>query len=337
MPDFLRRLLVPLVALAVAASAVGPFRSVLAQPPLDNAPSVIPADRAGLKGMVSHWWDADQYGRRFLDQYAQLGVTNVRLAVDWKAIEAAEGQRDFSRLDPIMAGFRDRGIEVVPVIATVPSWAALNPDECALRELVCLLDRDKGEDFRETMAQLVSRYPEVRRWEFWNEPEMWYAVRDPVDYEWWYRVFYRVVKEIKPSARVAVGTLAGWPFFSRLSPDVPADAVSIHSYAGSSGDLLETDRIVRLHDGLVSRGRTIPIWLTEYGWDSKWMPNADRAKAIGWVFAWLLDHPYIELAHYHMLQDDEHGGCCFGIVGAAPDFAPKQPAYDVFRSYLVGQ
>ena len=333
----MHRTLVLLSALVLAVLAMASPHPAIAEPAGEARESTLPADRAGLKGMAGHWWHVDRFGSGFVDQYARLGVTNVRLAVDWSAIEPAEGQLDFTRLDPVMAAFRQRRIEVVPVVASVPLWAALNPDECGQQNVTCLLNRDKLDDFRETMGQLVGRYPEARRWEFWNEPEMWYALRDPADYEIWYRAFYQAAREANPAARIAVGTLGGWDFFGRLPADLPIDAVSIHSYAGHQGDPLQTDRITRLHDGLESRGQSIPIWLTEYGWDSRWLPDNERAELIRWVFRWLLDHPYIELAHYHMLHDDDQGGCCFGIVGAAPDFAPKQPAYDVFRSYTVAR
>ena len=56
-----------------------------------------------IQGSYGHWWYVDRYGAPLVDQYARLGVTNVRLAVDWVHLEAVEGKRDFSRLDPIMA------------------------------------------------------------------------------------------------------------------------------------------------------------------------------------------------------------------------------------------
>lgn len=296
----------------------------------------IPSDRAGIKGMVGHWWYLDRYGPRLLDEYERLGVTNVRLAVDWLHLEAVEGQRTYGRLDPIMDGLRQRGIEVVPVIATVPPWAAENGGECWLAHLACRLNPEKMPEFQETMRELIARYPHVRRWEFWNEPEMWEGLRDPAEYERWYRAFYAAAKDVDPSLKVAVSTLSGWDFFSRLSSDLPYDAVAIHSYGDHRGHPLETDRIVRLYEGLQGRGRREPIWLTEYGWNSQWLDNRGRADALSWALDWLLEHPFVELAHYHMLHDtEEFWECCFGLLSSAPEFAPKQPAYDRFRDYAV--
>jgi hypothetical protein len=300
------------------------------------APVVLPLERAGLKGVAAHWWFLERYGSPLLDHFVTLGVTSVRLTVDWLQIEPAEGQMSFQRLDPFMDAFQARGIEVVPVVATIPAWASLNPDQCRPENsMLCYLNPEKLSSFEASMRRLVVRYPEVRRWEFWNEPEMWLSMRDGDRYEPWYRAFYRAAKQANPSARVAVGTLTGWDFFRQLSPSVPVDAVSVHSYAGEHWGL-DTQKIVRLHEGLRVQGRNVPIWLTEYGWDSRWMDHATRASMLAWVAKWALAQPWLELAHYHMLHDTEDPReCCYGLVGGPPTFSPKQPAYDAFRSIAV--
>ena len=295
---------------------------------------VLTSGQAGLKGMVAHWWYLQQYGATLLDDYVRLGVTNVRLTVDWYDIEETEGQRNFEHLDPIMDAFADRGIEVVPVVATVPAWASLNPDECASNTRLCSMNVSKLGAFHSTMGDLVAHYPEARRWEFWNEPEMWAGLRRPSDYEPWYRAFRDAAKAANPQAVVAVGTLTGWKFVSGLSGDLPIDAVTVHPYAGDNWGL-DTDMIQRLHDGLVSRGLNVPIWITEYGW-GQWMDPVRRASTINQVFRWMQTQPYIEIADYHMLHDSvEADECCWGLVGPPPGFAPHEPAFDAFQSVVV--
>jgi hypothetical protein len=297
---------------------------------------LIPPDRAGLKGIVGHWWYADRYGPRLLDEYAAVGATNVRMAIDWLHIEPVEGERSFDRLDPIILGLRDRGIDVLPVVATMPPWATWNGEECFLEHLKCRLNRENVVGFKTTMSALARHYPHIRTWEFWNEPEMWEGMRDPAEYEFWYLAFYTAVKGANPSARVGIGTLTGWDFVQRLSPDLPYDAVSVHSYGDHRGDPIETDKIYNLYVGTRSRGRDVPIWLTEYGWNSNWLDSRGVADALDWTFRWLLDQPYIEFAHYHMLHDtQEYWECCFGLLGPAPDFTPKMPAWDRFKGYPV--
>jgi len=327
---------VPLSA-PTAAAKESPPSSI---PPNSGAPPtgaaiVLDPDRAGLKGMVGHWWYVQRYGDALLDEYVRLGVTNVRLAVDWRDIEQfAEGQRSYAHLDPIMDAFAERGLEVVPVVAAIPVWASLNPTECASDTQLCSLNITKLPAFQSTMTELVARYPEVRRWEFWNEPEMWAGLRRASDFEPWYRAFYTAAKSVDPRLEVAVGTLSGWDFVSKLSPELPMDAVSLHPYAGDDWGL-DTSAIQRLHAGLLARGVDVPIWVTEYGW-AQWMDPVRRARTLSKVFEWMQTQPYIQLADYHMLQDAEEADeCCWGLVGPAPSFAPHEPAYSFFSSIAV--
>src|SRR6266851_455506 len=163
---------------------------------------------------------------------------------------------------------------------------------------------------------------------------MWAGLRRTSDYEPWYRAFYTAAKSVDPRLEVGVGTLSGWDFVSKLSPDLPMDAVSMHPYAGDDWGL-DTSGIERLHDGLLARGVNVPIWVTEYGW-GQWMDPAHRARSLSKVFAWMQARSYIQLADYHMLQDAEEADeCCWGLVGPAPSFAPREPAYSFFSSIAV--
>ena len=290
---------------------------------------------AGLKGVVGHWWFLEQNLDRFLAAYADLGVTTVRLAVDWRQIEPEEGRRDFSKTDRLFGALLERGIEPVPVYATIPPWAARNPEPCRARDLACEPEPSKLEAFVATAAELVGRYPRVVRWEFWNEPEMWPGMADPAVHQLWHRAFYRAAKAANPEARVALATLTGWERVARTDPDLPFDAVTMHTFEDHRGDPIHTARIRQLRAELLARGRDVPIWLTEYGWDD-WLDDAGRAETIRWVLDWLRAEPYVELAHYHMLHDtDDPETCCYGLLGPPPDYRPKPLAYEAFRSYVA--
>jgi hypothetical protein len=292
--------------------------------------------QAGLKGVVGHWWYLEPNLDRFLGVYADLGVTSVRLTTDWRQIEPEEGRRDFGRTDRLFNALLARGIAPVPVFATIPVWASRNPDVCSVRELECEPDPGKLASFEATSAELVGRYPQVTRWEFWNEPEMWPGLRDPAVHGIWHRAFYRAAKSANPDARVALGTLTGWGFVARTQPDLPFDAVTMHSFEDHRGDPILTSGLEQLRAELLNRGRDVPIWLTEYGWDSRWLNDSGRADTIRWVMDWLRSRSYVEMAHYHMLHDTvEPATCCYGLLGPPPDFAPKSQPYAAFRSYVV--
>ncbi|HYU20207.1 MAG TPA: hypothetical protein VEQ11_16080 [Chloroflexota bacterium] len=324
-------------ALIIFIAVVATARLAAAGSAGDGGPIIeLSPQQSGIKGIVGHWWYLDANLSRFVDAYADLGVTTVRLTTDWRQIEPEEGRRDFARTDRLFGTLLGRGIEPVPVFATIPAWASLNPDDCRADELACQPDPAKLEAFAATAAQIVGRYPRITRWEFWNEPEMWPGMRDPAVHQVWYLAFYQAAKRANPSARIALGTLTGWEFVNRLDPNLPFDAVTMHSFEDERGDPIYTSRLEQLHDELAARGRGVPLWLTEYGWDSRWLNDRGRAETIRWVFDWLRAHPFVELAHYHMLHDTaDPQTCCFGLLGPPPDFEPKRLAYDAFRAYVV--
>ncbi len=159
---------VGLTVLLAIVPLVGSWATVGAQRAGDGGPIVELAPReAGLKGMVGHWWWFDAHLTRYLDAFADLGVTNVRLTTDWLQIEPEEGRRDFARTDRLFGALLARGIEPVPVFATIPVWASRNPDACRARDIDCEPDPAKLEAFERTIAELVGRYPGITRWEFW--------------------------------------------------------------------------------------------------------------------------------------------------------------------------
>lgn len=325
-----------LLAAAVVVGAWAPRADRDAFAQSTAAPSIeLSASQAGLKGVVGHWWFLDRDLDRFLGAYADLGVTTVRIAVDWWQIEPEEGRRDFSKTDRLFGALLERGIEPVPVYATIPPWASANPGRCRERTLACEPDLAKLAAFEVTAVELVGRYPRVVRWEFWNEPEMWPGMADPTAFQPWHRAFYRAAKTANPEARVALSTLVGWERVARMDTDLPFDAVTMHSFEDERADPIHTVRLRKLRAELLARGRDVPIWLTEYGWDD-WLDDAGRAETIRWVMEWLRANPYVELAHYHMLHDtDDPETCCYGLLGPPPDLRPKPLAYEAFRSHVV--
>ena len=132
---------------------------------------------------------------------------------------------------------------------------------------------------------ILARYPFIRHWEFWNEPELWTRLgRDVGDYLPWLARFYAVAKEVDPTIQVAAGTLAGWEYLGWLY-DVsdatlgtrPWDAVAFHPYntreeVDEQGAILpiRTREIERLRTQMVARGdERKPIWITEMGWTTE--------------------------------------------------------------------
>ena len=56
---------------------------------------------APLFGIAGHAWWSDEHFDTFMRMYRELGVTGVRIPLDWKRFEPHEGQYDFSLFDRV--------------------------------------------------------------------------------------------------------------------------------------------------------------------------------------------------------------------------------------------
>src|SRR5438132_587613 len=76
-----------------------------------NSPSSLVLPRH-LFGMAGHPWWMDLDLPQYLAIYKDLGVTDLRLAADWKRLEPIEGQYDFSLYDRVFPAVARAGIEI---------------------------------------------------------------------------------------------------------------------------------------------------------------------------------------------------------------------------------
>jgi hypothetical protein len=317
-----------------------------------------------LYGIASHaWWlDPDVYGDQLFPALDDLGVTTVRIGIDWKRFEPQPGEFDWSMYDRVFGELARRNIEIVANFNTIPYWASIDQAGCAIewREIYdCELNPEKYDAYEEAVEAAVSRYAWIEYWEFWNEPEMWTHFGD-IRYLEYLRTFHDIAKEINPEITVAANTLAG-PGFIRWIYEVsedwygegnaPWDAVAFHPYAEhfadaavrEDGDPIKFTLIDELHEVMREYGHDDGrIWITEYGWYGS---HEASAQALIQSLDWMRERPYIEFAHLHMLHDwregldhedrglmaivpDEHGR---SILNEDTVFTPKRPFYNAFR------
>src|SRR5579875_1655524 len=320
-----------------------------------QAPSWRPAPPA-LFGIAGHAWWLDDHFDTFLRMYRELGVTGVRIPLDWKTFEPREGVYDFSQFDRVFPRLAAAGLELTVYFVTVPAWATSNPAACEIHEQeFCDFPPSREAQYRAAVRAALTRYPFVRYWEVGNEPELWRRQgHDPADYLRQLRPFYEEAKALNPANQVAISTLTGWRYVSRLyelAPERPWDAVAYHPYGGPNGadapawglasddggTGLYTLEMDRLHAEMAARGdATKPLWITEYGWERDPPTQAARLRA---ALSWMASRPWITQAHLHMLHDQ--GTERFGLTRLEPPgpitrntrFIPKTPFYEAFKEY----
>jgi hypothetical protein len=309
-------------------------------------------------GIATHPWWLEMFLDRFIEYYKDLKITTVRLPFEWKAIELQPDIYDWSREDRLLNRLSDEGFEVVAEFVTVPVWASSNPEECAKEDLNCRLDPKYASQLAKIAKASVKRYPFIRHWEFWNEPDLWpnFGQKDIGDYAPWLKIFYDAAKSTDPDVMVAATSLSGYEYTAWLYDHTgavygmyPFDAVAYHPYTPEKCQIELKSKRVSMNMTGVERLRRLmvehgdadkPIWLTEVGWLGS--PEI-QTRCLEESFDYIANRPFITLAHVHMLHDWESEQ--FGLMSVkenifwkrplkvTDEFIPKQPFYDAFKFY----
>lgn len=99
-----------------------------------------------------------------LDTIDRLGVDVVRFTLEWSKIERAQGRFNWGRSDQVLRGLQTRGIQPVVTLVGTPGWA--NGGRAPR------FAPPRGTEFAAFAGEAARRYPFVRYWLIWNEPNM---------------------------------------------------------------------------------------------------------------------------------------------------------------------
>jgi hypothetical protein len=235
-------LLLATVAAGTAAVAFGVTRQD--EPRATGEAREIPM-LVGFMDDVSFRWDPSRAA--MLDRANATGARLVRALVRWNVVapeRPAPGALPFHEpmlyeLDELVANTEARGMRVLFTIVGTPAWAngGLGPNHAPT-------DPGTLRDFAEALA---ARYPTVRRYSVWNEPNIELFLTPQFDgqgrsvaprtYAALYRAAYEGIKAANPQALVAIGETSS---HGRDAPS-PGDMQDRHSPARFAELLAQED------------------------------------------------------------------------------------------------
>jgi hypothetical protein len=321
--------------------------------------------------------------RQTLDEIKALGVTRMRLLVSWSAVVRSRDAKkkpanlvetdsnspgyDFSRYDGAFADAAARGIQVIPTLTgPAPRWATgrkqghlYKPDPAAYGRFV---------------QAMGARYPGLDVWTVWNEPNQpqfllpQYVKGRPYSPRHYRLLYQAAVRGLNASGHGGDTILAGETsprgnenivapvtfvkqFFKGAKIDV--DGWAHHPYTTRAGPFYKPKKvdvtigvISRLVKALdrYSKQRRVPIYLTEFGIQSKPDPiygvselRQNEYRAISEKIAF--DNPRVRAISQYLMRDDlpRSGSDRFGGFESGLRYANgrKKAAYDGFRLPLV--
>jgi hypothetical protein len=253
-------------------------------------------------------YSTDQRREQALDELQRLGVDVVRSNVLWSQVAADANSRHrpagdryatsgWARWDALVRGAQARGMAVqLTLTGPLPLWAS----SCHVAARVRRTCRPSTREYGRFVAAAAARYPTVRRWSIWNEPNQagWlypqYSRRKRPEAPWRYRnLAYQAIRQLRAHGhrhdQILLGETApigrrngAWRKRS-MHPGAFVTGFAHHPYTRGAGQSprrrARRDDITLRYLGRLSAilnraahrrriPRRLPIYLTEYGFQT---------------------------------------------------------------------
>ena len=275
-----------------------------------------------------------------VDRLENLGVHLVRINVLWSEVEPRRGHFDWSGYDPVLAALHAAGIEPLLTLVSTPAWANGGRGTNWAPT--------SGATFAAFAAATARRYPYVRRFLIWNEPNQrrWLRPTSPAVYVT--RLLnpaYAAIHRVRETALVGGGVTAPRAATGGVSPvawmkGMAAAHARLDAYAVNPYPLSRLDTPTHTsctHCGYFTMATlpTIradvtryfgskPLWLTEYGYQTSppdmilGVSQTLQAKYIGEAALKVWKTPGVTVLIQYLLHDEPNvGGWQSGLYTAA--------------------
>lgn len=269
-----------------------------------------------------------RYGPGTLDQRAavleRMGFDVVRVTLVWSDIEPAAGRLRWAWPDQVLEALSRHHLEPVVTLWGTPGWAngGLGPNVAPIN----------GADFEDFAREAATRFPFVRRWIVWNEPNkpIWLRPVSPETYvSRLLNPAYRGIKSVDSAAKVAGGVTAPYggrsgmsalAFIRRMAtararldayahnpyPLSPSETPTTDGCACDALTMGNLDRLIAVVGQAFPRAR---VWLTEYGYqtdppDPFGVSYAKQARFVGEAAHRAYAAPRVDMLIHYLYRDE---------------------------------
>ena len=287
-----------------------------------------------------------------LDALDALGTDVVRVTIDWRATEPRAGVYDWTRADRLLAGLHSRGIAPLVTLYGSPGWAnGGQPENWAPVSTT---------SFAAFARNIAERYPYVRMWAIWNEPNQrrWLRPTTPATYvKKLLNPAYAAIHSVSRSSQVAGGVTAPRASAGGVSPvdwiagmaaaHARLDAYAHNPYPLRRGEtpmsggcdhcktitMATLPRLLR--DVQHAFGVHTRIWLTEYGYQTNppdtllGVSFATQSKYVSEAALCAYEAPRVDVLIHYLVQDEPDPARWQSGVYTAADHA--KPALQALR------
>jgi hypothetical protein len=291
-----------------------------------------------------------------LDQLDRLGPSVVRVTIDWSQVEPRKGVDDWSLYDDVLNGLRKHGIAPLVTLYGTPRWAnGGKPPAWA---------PTSKWTFAGFARRAATRYPFVRMWAIWNEPNQrrWLQPASPRVYvQQLLNPAYAAIHNAIRNVQVAGGVTAPRGSTGGVSPvdwiagmrraHAQLDAYAHNPYPLRRGETPSSggcDHCTTITMSTLNRlltevgiafGTRTRIWLTEYGYQTNppdrllGVSYADQVRFLNEAALRVYQAPRVDLLIHYLLRDEPEVARWQSGVETA--LGVRKPAYEALRFPLA--
>jgi hypothetical protein len=234
-----------------------------------------------------------QNGTPWAELAYDAGARINRWEIRWDRVEPKANTWDFAANDAAVQSSQTYGIQVLGILIGTPAWAVVRGQRPGngLPQGLYLPYNDPRNLWASYVRTTVGHYKgQVRFWEIWNEPDLsFFWTSTPDDYFRMLKVSYLVIKQVDPSARVAIAGMVvpDLSFLSHVLDDARSapggqqshgyfDIAAWHAYGPAKALYANITRVKML---LQTKGfSSSPLWITEDGFPAS-NPNGEPRQA----------------------------------------------------------
>jgi hypothetical protein len=300
---------------------------------------------------VSQRFGYDQ--EKAYEQAVNLGVTMLRVNVNWNDF----AKTGFAPYDRVVTRAAKHGMRVQMTL-----YGTTKLDKKPDRRLT--YRNPSPRRFAAFAKRFARRYKgRVNRYSIWNEPNYPYFLspqsRAPQIYRALYLAGYRAIKSVSSRIKVFIGELGPnhdpLGFLARVATGLRADGLAYHPFQWTAAPgafvaerthvgisntprIKATLRALRRQRRLrTPRGRTVPIYFTEFAYPSS-VIRSDARRADWTVRAYRVArrHGVRQLVYYTLVQPPRGSGIFFNSGMVHPDGSPTT-VYTSLLKYLTGR
>jgi hypothetical protein len=301
--------------------------------PVPRFVPAIPADAVGIN-MHPERYD-DKTADIHFEKLRDLGIKQIRIAVEWSCVEPAKGQWNFTPMDRVLVRARKDNVKILSVLCYNTQWnASYVPQSDEERALGPKCKPKDMNAWREFVRQMAERYKkDITWWEVWNEQNCWmtgpyaeFPERRWTDYREIIQAAYEVLKEVNPENAVIFGGFAhdydDWwetmEAYYRVGAVKYCDVMAFHPYPGRA-DPLNTQWYPRYIDEILAvmakhGDSKKPVWITEVGYavtgvtSNATVTEAQQADYLADLLLVPLARKQVEKVFFYTVWDEENHG-----------------------------